>query len=311
MNAMNETGSASFRKNVRFVLDRPLSFPNGSHWRERKKSMAPDHTLSATQGQLVAFISHKRSTQSQANTERVTLQLEAQQAERKRIAQELHDTLLQGFTCIALKLDALSHGLPPALSKTKQQLQGILEETDEHLAEARRAIWKLRSATPGDGESFSTALTRACERTLAGTGIRLSFFVRGCERKIQSAFEDNLLRICEEAVTNAIKHARATQVDVTLEFNSEAVQLRVRDNGCGFNPGISDAAKSGHFGLQGITERIEALSGMLSIDSASGSGTGLWVAIPTDGRARGSRSESPNSARGLDCLWSEASYTSR
>ena len=273
--------------------------------------MTPDHTLSGTQGQSVAFISHtqKRAAQSRAIIDRVTLQLEAQQAERRRIAQELHDTLLQGFTCIALKLDALSHTLPPGLSKTKDQLQSILETTDEHLAEARRAIWKLRSTTSGEGENSSTALARACERTLAGTGIRLNFSVRGPEQKIHSPLEENLRRICEEAVANAIRHARATQVDVTLEFNSETVQLWVRDNGCGFKPAISDAVKNGHLGLQGITERIEALSGMLSIDSVPGRGTSLWVGIPTDARAYGSR-ESATNVSGADYLWTEASYTS-
>src|SRR6266404_9824816 len=75
----------------------------------------------------------------------MALQLAAQQNERKRIAQELHDTLLQGFTSIALKLDALATNLPPALSKTKQQLRQALEQMDHYLMETRRSIWNLRS----------------------------------------------------------------------------------------------------------------------------------------------------------------------
>src|SRR5262249_9747833 len=107
--------------------------------------------------------------------------------------------------------------------------------------------------------------------------------VHGAERAINSASEDNLLRICEEAIANAVKHARPTQVAVTLEFNSEAVQLRVRDDGCGFHPAGPEGSKEGHFGLLGIRERVKALSGMLSMDSAPGRGTSLWVIIPTDG----------------------------
>src|SRR5262245_24386995 len=77
----------------------------------------------------------------------MTLLLAAQQHERIRIAQELHDTLLQGFTGIVLKLDTLSTSLPPALQKTKQQLRQALEQMDHYLGETRRSIWNLRSPT--------------------------------------------------------------------------------------------------------------------------------------------------------------------
>jgi two-component system sensor histidine kinase DegS len=90
--------------------------------------------------------------------------------------------------------------------------------------------------------------------------------------------EDNLLRICEEAVANSIKHARPRQVKVTLACCSKHIQLLIRDDGCGFD--IAEAPKEGHFGLLGIMERVEALSGMLSIDSTPGRGTSLLVAVP-------------------------------
>jgi two-component system sensor histidine kinase DegS len=103
----------------------------------------------------------------------------------------------------------------------------------------------------------------------------------GDRRKVKGIFEDNLLRICEEAVANAVKHGRPTHVEVILEFNPNEVQLGIRDNGCGFDP-RSDASKGGHFGLLGMKERVEAMSGFLSIDSAPGKGTRLLVTIPTD-----------------------------
>ena len=93
-----------------------------------------------------------------------TLQLAAQQDERKRIAQELHDTLLQGFTGIALKLDALTTGLPATLSKTKQQLRQALEQMDHYMGETRRSIWNLRSPTLQSTEDLSAALLEASER---------------------------------------------------------------------------------------------------------------------------------------------------
>jgi len=217
----------------------------------------------------------------------MTLERAAQQDERKRIAQELHDTLLQGFTGVALKLDAFTHSLPPELSKPKAQLERILEQIDEHLAEARRSIWELRSATRESSGHFSDALARAGERALEGTPIPLVFSVLGAERKLPTALEDNLLRICEEAIANAVKHAHPTRIEVALEFKFAEVQLRVRDDGCGFDPAHREVAKSGHFGLLGIRERVEAFSGMLAIDSTPGRGTKLLVRIPTDRPTQG------------------------
>jgi len=129
------------------------------------------------------------------------------------------------------------------------------------------------------------------ERALAGTGIALALSVRGVARKLEEVCEDNLLRICQEAVANAAKHARPTQVEVALEFNSHGVQLSIRDNGCGFDPTCSVASKKGHFDLLGIKERVEALSGTLSIESAPGSGTRMEVTIVTNGKQRCDRHE--------------------
>src|SRR6266545_2950712 len=210
-------------------------------------------------------------------------ELAAQQDERKRIAQELHDTLLQGFTGIALKLDALTTSLPPALSKTKQQLLQALEQMDHYLGETRRSIWNLRSPTLQRTEDLSKALLEASERALAGTTIILSFSVQGAPQRIGNVFEHHLLRVCEEALANVLKHAHATRVEVVLNFTSKEVQLQIRDNGCGFEPTSWAVSKRGHFGLLGIKERVASLSGTLSMDSAPGRGTRLLLTIPTKG----------------------------
>src|SRR5262245_9621245 len=119
-----------------------------------------------------------------AKTDCNALRLSAQQEERKRIAQELHDTLLQGFTGIALKLDALTTSLPPGLSNAKEQLLRTLEEMDHYLGETRRSIWNLRSTTLQGSQDLSHALLAASERTLAGSAVTLSFSVQGAPRKI-------------------------------------------------------------------------------------------------------------------------------
>jgi len=221
-----------------------------------------------------------QAARGKVNVDPMTLQLAAQQDERKRIAQELHDTLLQGFTGITLKLAALTTSLPPAHSTTKQQLRQALEQMDHYLGETRRSIWNLRSPTLQGTHDLSRALVVACKRALAGSAITLNFSIQGASRKIGGVFEHHLLRICEEALANVVKHAHATRVEVVLDFNSQ-VQLQIRDNGCGFEPKSWEVSQRGHFGLLGIKERVASLCGTLSVDSVPGRGTRLLVTVPT------------------------------
>jgi signal transduction histidine kinase len=210
---------------------------------------------------------------------RMNLQLAIQQNERKRIAQELHDTLLQGFTGVGLKLDALVSSLPASLKATKEQFKKTLELTDQYLTEGRRSVWKLRSPALENTEGFSRALEKASQRALAGTPTALRFSVHGEETGLRPVIEDNLLRICEEAVANAVKHARPTQVEVTLEFNSKNVQLSIRDNGCGFDEKQIAKSKEGHFGLVGIQERVKGMGGKYALHSQPGKGTEVAVTV--------------------------------
>ena len=117
------------------------------------------------------------------------------------------------------------------------------------------------------------------ERALEGTGIPLHFSSSGAVGKPPPAVEDNLLRICEEAVTNAAKHARPTEVEVSLECTPNELQLPIRDDGRGFNPHGPDGSKDGHFGLVGIRERAKSIAGNLSLKSHPGRGTEILVSV--------------------------------
>jgi signal transduction histidine kinase len=205
------------------------------------------------------------------------LQLEAQVKERKRIAQELHDTLLQGFTGLGLKFDALANSLPPAMEIVKTQIQKLLDQSDQYLTEARRSVWELRSATLESHEDLSRALPKAVERALEGTGVELYFSVAGTARMLDKTVENNLLRICEEATANAVKHGHPTRIEVILEFKPEEVVLLIRDNGNGFDLKTLERSKDGHFGLSGMKERAESMSGKLILNSQPGRGTELFV----------------------------------
>ncbi len=207
------------------------------------------------------------------------IKCEAILSERKRLAQELHDTLLQGFTGVGLKLDAVANSLPPSLAATRQQMQRILEQSDEYLSEARRSVWQLRSPSLENPGDFSEALKKVSQRALQGTGILLDFTTRGEAFDLSPDIEDNFLRICEEAVTNAVKHANPATVEVTLEYLEGELRLRVRDHGCGFDPNTPNGAKDGHFGLVGIQERARRLGGHISLNSQPGRGTEILVTL--------------------------------
>jgi signal transduction histidine kinase/ligand-binding sensor domain-containing protein len=214
-----------------------------------------------------------------ATTSRMNLQLAAQTKERKRIAQELHDTLLQGFTGIGLKLDALTSGLPESLAATKEKYRQILEQSDQYLTEARRSVWQLRSASLEKNADFTKTLAEASQDALDAADIELHFSITGTSRPLKPVIEDNLLRICLEAVTNAVKHARPARVELNLQFDKKSVRLRIHDDGCGFDPQGAAAAKFGHFGLIGIQERVKSLAGQFSLNSRPGQGTEIIVSI--------------------------------
>jgi signal transduction histidine kinase len=173
----------------------------------------------------------------------------------------------------------------------------FLKESEQYLAEARRAIWELRSPLLHKSGDFAGALAKVSQRALQSTGIRLSFSVEGTESPVEPFVEANLLRICEEAVANAAKHAHPKQVEVFVAFGPKSVQLRVRDDGCGFEPAQPKAPDHTHFGLLGIGERIAALFGILSVKSTPGRGTILQVTVPIDGPARGKAQENSRHAR--------------
>src|SRR5215510_6752947 len=157
---MKKRSSVTFRRNVKFAVNRSRFIHFDSPDRSEQ-----DSNSSAPKEGVVGFVNHRPKVEcTVASTNFATLQIVAQQNERKRIAQELHDTLLQGFTGIALKLDAMTNSLPPELSQAKQHLQKILEQTDEYLAEARRSIWKLRSNTLETTKDLAGALMKASER---------------------------------------------------------------------------------------------------------------------------------------------------
>ncbi|MRR37936.1 sensor histidine kinase, partial [bacterium] len=197
--------------------------------------------------------------------------------ERNRIARELHDTLAQGLGAISMQLEVAKRKLP-----ADSEARGALEEARilarSNLAESRNAIWNMRSQVLETGD-LPGALRNILHSLTEGTKSKGDLFVRGRCRRLAPVTENNLLRICQEAITNAAKYASADRIEVVLEYGERQLQLSVLDDGCGFDPRHPPASDSG-FGLVGMRERAAQMHGQLTVTSQLGEGTLLTLILP-------------------------------
>ncbi len=194
-------------------------------------------------------------------------------AERARIAHELHDTLLQGFTGITLQLRAIERLLAQRPAEGAEALKNVLATADTTLRHARHTIWDLR-AVELEGHDLAGALETAARSTVAGSGVELVFAVRGEPRRLPVALETTALRIGREAVLNAVKHAAPSLVHVAVEYGPRALTVRVRDDGAGMSPSAMETLSVGeHMGIAGMRDRAQRVGGTLEIASTPGGGT--------------------------------------
>jgi signal transduction histidine kinase/ligand-binding sensor domain-containing protein len=203
--------------------------------------------------------------------------------ERTRIARELHDTLAQGLAGVGLQLHTAMSILPrqPALDRVRGQLEQAHSMIRTSLAEVRRSIWVLRAQTAKDARDLPTSLSLSLAQLTADSGTGSTFEVRGDPRPLSPDLERNLLRIAHEAVTNAVRHSGASTIAIVLEFDTDHVRLRVRDDGRGFDPQAALRRSGGeHFGLVGIAERTKSLGGEISMNSTPGDGAEIDCRLP-------------------------------
>jgi PAS domain S-box-containing protein len=198
--------------------------------------------------------------------------------ERTRLAREIHDTLLQGFTGVSLQLVAAVGRLtgPPAAIEALRDVLSVAQKT---LADARRAVWDMRSPALAEGD-FPGTLKAAAERAVAGTALALDYAVEGTPRPLSSEAEAVVFRVVQEAIANAVKHAAAHTVRVALAYGLRGVRLAVTDDGCGFTVDPDFRAYAGHWGLLGMRERAIQLNAKLTVESAVGAGTAVVLRVP-------------------------------
>jgi ligand-binding sensor domain-containing protein/signal transduction histidine kinase len=200
-------------------------------------------------------------------------------AERTRIAREIHDNLAQEMSGISVQLEVVARTMPPGAEAARTHLDRARRQVRHGIAEARRYVWDLRS-TALENKDLPTALSETARRLTNETTVQTQVEVNGTFRPLPRLVEDNLLRIGQEAVNNAVKHAQAQRIVVNLVFDAKRVQLSVRDDGIGFDNQVRVNGKAGHFGLIGMRERAEQIGGNLSIHSTEGGGTEVVADVP-------------------------------
>src|SRR5437773_1954677 len=196
--------------------------------------------------------------------------------ERNRMARDIHDTLAQGFTGVIVQLESAEDAMACCRRKeANAHLQRASELARRSLNEARRSVHALRPEAL-QGGNFWEALKGLIKNTTAGTALHTTFNLQGKMRHLPLVWEENLLHIGQEALTNALKYAHPRNFETRLTFNTKEVRLELRDDGDGFK------IKERHdgFGLTGMRERADQMGGKLKITSARGKGTKVVVSLP-------------------------------
>ena len=211
-------------------------------------------------GALVAALQRRRNRRNAADSQ---ARFDAVLAERMRMARDLHDTLLQGFTGITLQLDGVRDSLEVQSQPLAKDLAEVLLRADRTLREAREMVWDMRQ--PASSVDDLGEALRASSKDLANVdGVDVQHVVVGSPRRLTPIIVTTILRIGKEAVVNALKHARPSSIVVQLTYEPRRVLLEVRDYGCGADPAqIESATERGHWGIAGMRERVALYGGQL------------------------------------------------
>ncbi len=228
-----------------------------------------------------AFVLDRRVRQ-QTDIIQQKIQREAALEERTRIAREFHDTLEQELAAITIQLDTVAAQFTEAPSVAQKMLELARTMTRRSLFEARRSVWDLRSHLL-ENSTLVNALAEVTKLTGASANVEIGVHTTGRPRKLAAPIENNLLRIAQEAMTNALKHAHASRIIVKLEYDAGRVCLRVCDNGVGFDTQCHATIYGGHFGLLDMSERAEKIGGVFSMTSSPGKGTEIVVGVTDKG----------------------------
>jgi signal transduction histidine kinase/ligand-binding sensor domain-containing protein len=215
----------------------------------------------------------------QAHVRQVQRRFAAVIAERTRVARELHDTLLQSLVGVALQFEGLASDVVSEPQRAETNFNRLRRQIQGYVREAQQSIWDLRSPTL-ESADLGTALREAGERISSGTPTRFELVIRGRVARNAPRVDEALLRIGQEAVSNAVRHANGTRVRMELIYEPQTVTLRVADDGEGFDLNALGAKRVTHWGLVTMQERAQEIGGEFTLTTAPGHGTTIAVRAP-------------------------------
>src|SRR5882724_3948954 len=201
--------------------------------------------------------------------------------ERNRMARDIHDTLAQGFTGVIVQLEAAEDAISCGCRKeADNHLHRAAELARRSLSEARRSVHALRPQALEE-HNFWDALKGIIRNTTVGTALHTKFEAHGKLPELPWPWQENLLHIGQEALTNTLKYARARHFETRISYKAKELRLELRDDGDGFK--VKD--RHDGVGLSGMRERVEQMGGELEITSARGKGTKITVVLPGNGES--------------------------
>jgi signal transduction histidine kinase len=237
------------------------------------------YNMLAKEGPVRGWYASATEIQSRKQEEERVRKESVRLEERTRIAQELHDTLLQTFMSASLHLGAALYGLDPD-SPVKPRLDRILQLMNQGIAEGRNAIQGLRSSD-SDKSDLVLALSQVGQELAVQADIDFRVTVAGRQKQLPPQLQHEIYRIGREALVNAFCHSGATRVELELEYADSELRVRIRDNGYGIDPQLLEKGREGHWGLAGMRERAKTIGGRLKILSSATVGTEVQLSIPS------------------------------
>jgi signal transduction histidine kinase len=247
--------------------------------------------IGALGGVAVALVQRRRHARSHAELRR---RYEITLAERARIAQDLHDTLLQGFAGVTLQLKAAEIALPDEPDVAAATILRVQRLARESLREARERVWDMHEPAP-DGDLLPAMFERIARDRTAGLPIDFVVTTDGSVERLPREIEDAVIRIGREAIVNVVRHANASRIGIRLDYATGTFCLQVADDGRGFTPQeAEDAFKRGHYGLSGSRERASRLGGHCAVGPRPGGGTIVTLELPLPSTPFGEGTDTPS-----------------
>ncbi|HSI15342.1 MAG TPA: sensor histidine kinase [Chthoniobacter sp.] len=223
----------------------------------------------------IAMLRHRVRLQTSIIADR--LQAEGALNERARIARELHDTVEQDLAAMGMHFEVITDRAVDLEPMVRENFEAAVRQVRRSQADMHYAVWDLRSGTLVE-HGLGAALEEALKLNATHCGAELKCQQYGPARRLPGVIEHHLLRIGQEAISNAIRHAAPKKIGISLRYDEETLTMQVEDDGCGFDvPARSESTL--RFGLIGMRERVERIGGRLSIRSTPGAGSVVEVVL--------------------------------